>query len=95
MIKDLGTMKVLSEHVIPIDYVVLKTKGNTFSTRRNCKNMGTAMIQQVETEGIGRQNNLWLKGLFVEKGQHTILSIPVPFELNIYFKEEGIKKTRG
>ena len=84
------TMTVLFSEDKKIDYIVLKIGNKTFSTNyediANGKMMGK--LQLVETKGIGKQHQLWIKGNFTEGNNHKKLDEEKPFELNLYFHEK-------
>jgi hypothetical protein len=79
-----NTMDVLDESIIPMDYLVLRIDGQTFST--NSKEINTGKLQLVLTKHIGHQNNIWIRGKFTEKENHELLEKETPFEINIYTK---------
>lgn len=94
-IRDLGTMKVLLDNEIPIDYVVVKKDGQAYSTPFNQAKKGIAKLQLIPTQGIGKQNNVWIKGFLAEKTGHLALKKPISFELNIYVKKGPISNDRN
>jgi hypothetical protein len=93
-----NTMAVLKEEDREVDYIVLKIGDQTFST--NHQNGGKANIsgvkakmQIVDTVGIGKNKNLWCKGVLTEGKNHQKIT-PIPFELNVYMahKERGFEE---
>lgn len=94
-IRDLGTMKILSERNAPISYIVIQIGGVTYSTKFTDlagSDIKVAKEQETETVGIGRQINLWLKGIFTESKHHKKLEEPIPFQINIYTKPKEKKE---
>lgn len=93
MIRDLGNMIVEKEDVLKTDYVVLKINNNVFSSsyKEPGKDLKISMIQIVNTKGIGKQKNIWIKGFFTETKCHKQIK-EVPFELNVYCKLEETNK---
>jgi hypothetical protein len=89
---DLGTMKILSEKIANAEYIIIKIGDKTYSTSysdiKNGKDISIAKNQAVDTAGIGKQNNLWIKGKFTEGKYHNKFDMPIPFELNVYTKLE-------
>jgi hypothetical protein len=76
-------MSVLDSDEIPVDYVVIRLNGKTYSTQHT--QIGISKLQLVKTKEVGCQNNIWLKGVFKETDNHQ--QIPdTPFELNIYLR---------
>jgi len=84
-----NTMAVMEEKDEETEYIVLKFAGKTYSTFHK---KGTGILspdikisrkQKVETFGVGKQNNFWIKGVFTEGSGHEKIDA-IPFELNIY-----------
>lgn len=88
MDKMAGNMQILGENDIKVDYFVIKIGSLVFSTEQFFKenDIHIAKEQVVNTEGIGIQKNLWIKGNFSEGSFHKKLAKKVPFEVNIYLK---------
>lgn len=84
------SMTVLKSKNKKIDYIVLKIDGKSYSTSFKNVNGGhiTGVLQRVETVGVGKQNQLWIKDKFTEGTGHQQLDKEKPFELNVYFNEE-------
>lgn len=90
MIRDLGTMKILKEKDTKIHYVIIQIGGKTYSTtfdgKKDGKDIAISKKQLAETEGIGQEDNLWIKGKFTETANHSKLPEEIPFQLNVYSK---------
>jgi len=88
MIRDLGNMKVLKEKDKKVEYVVIKigdkVYSTTFSEIKTGKDIDISKLQLVDTKGIGKQQNLWIKGKLTEGKNHKKLEKKQQFELNIY-----------
>lgn len=95
MIRDLGTMRILKEKRIKAEYIVIKIGDKVYSTSfseiKTGKDIDVAMKQLVDTNGIGEQDNLWVKGKFTESKKHQKLDEEVPFEINVYTEIEDEK----
>ena len=88
MIRDLGNMQILEEKKEQVEYIVIKIGDQVYSTSyeeiKTGKDIDIRMLQKVNTKGIGKQDNLWIKGKFTEGKYHKKLDKPVSFELNVY-----------
>ena len=71
-----------------VEYIVIKigdkVYSTTFSEIRTGKDISVAKKQLVITDGIGSQDNLWIKGKFTEGKNHVKLDEDINFEINIY-----------
>lgn len=84
------TMKVLFQEEKKIDYIVFKIGDKSYSTSYEdiVKGLIKGNLQIVETKGIGKQTQLWIKGELTEETDHKKLEVNIPFELNIYFHNQ-------
>lgn len=80
-------MKVLKEKKIVPEYIVLKLDNLTFSAR--LQNLELSRQQETDTQGVGIQDNVWIKGKFTEFNNHVKLKA-LPFELNVYLKKNEL-----
>jgi len=83
------TMKVEFSEDKKIDYIVVKIGNKTYSTSYTDINSGKikGKLQLVDTKGVGKQHQIWVKGNFTEGENHKTLEEPASFELNLYFHE--------
>lgn len=91
-----STMKVISNKKIKPHYVVIRIDGKTYSTTFggdafDDKDIDACNLQLVETEGIGREDNMWAKGRLTEGENHQKIAA-IPFEINIYADEGDLTK---
>lgn len=80
------TMKVLDNIKQDVKYVVIKIGKEVYSTTftdLKGKDIEKAYIQITDTEGIGIQKNLRIKGKLSEATKHKKMD-KLPFEINIY-----------
>jgi hypothetical protein len=93
IILDLGTMQILKEKLVDVDYIVIQIGDKTYSTSyseiKTGKDISIAKDQLINTIGIGQQDNLWIKGKFTESKNHIKLPEPLSFQINIYRKIEN------
>ena len=80
----------MNDKNLEITYVVIKIGEKTYSTTYS--SVGKELdeiqgsLQETETEGIGKEKNIWVKGTLREQENHQKLANPMPFEINIYSK---------
>lgn len=87
-------MQVKKENEEEVTYIVIKlSNGQVFSTRYGDESLSCIDVAKLQTTNSirgGTEDNLWIKGVFIEGAKHTILKEPIQFEMNVYKKKKEI-----
>ncbi len=90
------TMTAVTNKAIRGHYIVIRIDGKTYSTRfgdLQGSDIDACNLQLVNTKGIGREDNLWVKGRLTETSGHAKIT-PIPFEINVYAEEGDITRNK-
>ena len=91
------TVNILQDNKKDVKYVVIKIDNKIYSTKfvdRDQEGIHMAREQITDTENLGAEENIWIKGWFSETNNHNKLDKEIPFELNIYSEVDNNESNR-